>query len=126
MARALQASLEELATAGVQWREDITISSTCSVFAESEVVSLVAQNKNVADITHGLYESVAAKTAGLVKRAKGEGPYMMTGGVAVNVGVVAAVERRLGEKLVVNDQAQLCGALGAALIVPRGAGGPTA
>ena len=50
---------------------------------------------------------------------------MMTGGVAVNVGVVAAVERRLGKKLVVNDQAQLCGALGAALIVPRGAGGPT-
>ena len=119
MARALQVPIDELATMGLAWREDITISSTCSVFAESEVVSLVAQDKDPADIAHGLYESVAAKTTGLVKRAKGSGPYMMTGGVAANAGVVAAIERRLGEKLIVSDQAQLCGALGAAIIALR-------
>lgn len=116
MARALQVPLDEMSGMGLAWHEDIAISSTCSVFAESEVVSLVAQNKDVADIVHGLCESVAAKTAVLVKRAGGEGPYMMTGGVAANAGVVAAIERRLGQKLVVSDKAQLCGALGAALL----------
>ena len=116
MARALQISLDEMSETGLAWREDIAISSTCSVFAESEVVSLVAQNKDVDDIVHGLCESVAAKTSTLVKRAGGTGPYMMTGGVAANAGVVAAIERRLGQKLIVSDKAQLCGALGAALL----------
>ena len=115
MANALQVPLADMGPLGLSWKEDIAISSMCSVFAESEVVSLVAQNKSVPDIVHGLDNSVASKVGGLVKRAGGREPYMMTGGVAQNAGVVAAIERRLGCPVAVHEHAQLCGALGAAL-----------
>lgn len=115
MARALQISLDDLSTRGLKWNEDITISAMCSVFAESEVVSLVAQNKDVADIVHGLDKSVASKVSSLVKRVGGEPAYMMTGGVAQNEGVVRAIEQAVGADVHVSDQAQLAGALGAAL-----------
>ena len=115
MARTLELSLEEMSTMGLTWNEDITISSMCTVFAESEVVSLIAQDKTAADIIHGLNESVASKTCALVKRVGGEGEYMMTGGVSKNRGVVDAIERKLGVKLCISDEAQLNGALGAAL-----------
>lgn len=61
MARTLGLSLEEMSVKGLDWKENIVISSMCTVFAESEVVSLVAQNKDVADIIHGLNVSVASK-----------------------------------------------------------------
>lgn len=115
MANALQITLPEMSVMGLSWDEDITISSMCSVFAESEVVSLVAQSKAIPDIVHGLDNSVAAKIAGLSRRVGGQETYMMTGGVARNAGVVAAIERKLGCKLFVSEHAQLCGALGAAL-----------
>ncbi|MCI5842339.1 MAG: acyl-CoA dehydratase activase [Clostridiales bacterium] len=115
MARTLELSLEQMSEMGLTWKEDITISSMCTVFAESEVVSLIAQDKTAADIIHGLNESVASKTCALVKRVGGEGEYMMTGGVSKNKGVVDAIERKLGVKLCISDAAQLNGALGAAL-----------
>ncbi len=115
MARTLELSLEDMSTMGLTWKEDITISSMCTVFAESEVVSLIAQDKTAADIIHGLNESVASKTCALVKRVGGEGAYMMTGGVSKNRGVVDAIERRLGVQLCISEKAQLNGALGAAL-----------
>lgn len=115
MARTLGLSLEEMSGLGLRWNKDIVISSMCTVFAESEVVSLVAQNKAVPDIIHGLNKSVAAKTAALAGRLKSEGEYMMTGGVAKNAGVVRELEEKLGEKLFICGQAQLCGALGAAI-----------
>ncbi len=117
MARTLGLSLEEMSTKGLEWKENIVISSMCTVFAESEVVSLVAQNKNVADIIHGLNVSVASKVGALAARLgkKNPGEYMMTGGVAKNQGIIHALEEKLGAKLYICDEAQLCGALGAAL-----------
>lgn len=115
MARALGLTLEEISSMGLSWKEDVTISSMCTVFAESEVVSLVAQNKAIPDIVHGLDKSVAAKTAALFGRLNCEGGYMITGGVAKNMGVVRALEETLGIRLRVCDEAQICGALGAAL-----------
>lgn len=115
MARALGFTLDEMSTADENWKEDIRISSMCTVFAESEVVSLVAQNKDVADIVHGLNHSVASKVASLAKRVSPEEGYIMTGGVANNQGVVKALEETIGTKLFICDEAQLCGALGAAL-----------
>ena len=100
---------------GLNWREDIVISSMCTVFAESEVVSLIAQNKAVPDIIHGLNNSVAAKVSSLITRIGPEGGYILTGGVAKNMGVVRALEAKLGIKLYICGEAQLCGALGAAL-----------
>ena len=115
MARTLELSMDEMSTAGLNWKEDITISSMCTVFAESEVVSLIAQNKSRADIIHGLNESVASKTCALCRRLGGEPVYMMTGGVSKNEGVAQAIRQRLGAELRISEQAQLNGALGAAL-----------
>ena len=117
MARTLGLSLEEMSTKGLEWKENIVISSMSTVFAESEVVSLVAQNKNVADIIHGLNVSVASKVGALAARLgkKNPGEYMMTGGVAKNQGIINALEEKLEAKLYICDEAQLCGALGAAL-----------
>ena len=117
MARTLGLSLEEMSTRGLEWKENVVISSMCTVFAESEVVSLVAQNKDVADIIHGLNVSVASKVGALAARLgkKNPGEYMMTGGVAKNKGIIQALEEKLGAKLYICDEAQLCGALGAAL-----------
>ena len=92
----------------------------CTVFAESEVVSLIADNHSAADIVHGLNQSVAAKTAALASRAGAKGPYMMTGGVARNRGVVQALEEKLGAKLFISENPDLCGALGAALFALHG------
>lgn len=117
MARTLGLSLEEMSTKGLEWKENIVISSMCTVFAESEVVSLVAQNKAVADIIHGLNVSVASKVGALAARLgkTNPGEYMMTGGVAKNPGIIQALEEKLGAKLYICEEAQLCGALGAAL-----------
>ena len=117
MARTLGLSLEEMSTMGLEWKENIVISSMCTVFAESEVVSLVAQNKAVSDIIHGLNMSVASKVGALAARLGQDNPgeYMMTGGVAKNKGITNALEEKLGAKLYICDEAQLCGALGAAL-----------
>ncbi len=115
MARTLEMTMDEISRAGLHYQEDITISSMCTVFAESEVVSLIARNKAPDDIVHGLNKAVAAKTAALVRRVGGTETYMMTGGVAQNAGLVRTLEERLGTKLMISDRAQLCGALGAAL-----------
>lgn len=115
MARTMEMSLDEMSVTGLEYGEDITISSMCTVFAESEVVSLIAQNKVTDDIVHGLNKAVAAKTASLAKRVGGAEKYMMTGGVSKNKGLVKTLEERLGTELVISDKAQLCGALGAAL-----------
>ena len=115
MARTMEMSLDEMSRHGLKYREDITISSTCTVFAESEVVSLIAENKDTDDIVHGLDKAVASKTASLVARAGGHAPFMMTGGVAKNEGLVRALTKELKSAPIISDMAQLCGALGAAL-----------
>ena len=115
MARTLELSLEEISAIGLDWKEEITISSMCTVFADSEVVSLVARNKALPDIVHGLNNSVAARAAALFRRVKGAPVCMMTGGVARNEGVVKAIEAALDLPLFIHEDAQVCGALGAAL-----------
>ncbi len=115
MARTLGISLEQMSTAGMSSKHKVSISSTCTVFAESEVVSLVARNVALPDIVAALNRSVAAKTTSLVKRVGVSERVMMTGGVAKNEGVVDSIQEKLNVHLIVSDQAQLCGAIGAAL-----------
>lgn len=116
MARTMELSLDDMGELGLKWKGDVTISNMCTVFAESEVVSLVAQDTPPADIIHGLNKSVAGKTVSLVKRLGGESEYIMTGGVAKNKGIVEAIEEKLDKKLFVSEDSQICGAIGAALI----------
>lgn len=115
MAQTLEISLDEMSRAGLHYRENLVISSMCTVFAESEVVSLVAQNHSTGDIVHGLNCSVANRTASMANRAGGKPEYQMTGGVARNKGVVKALEEKLNAPLWIADDPDICGALGAAM-----------
>ncbi|ADL68492.1 CoA-substrate-specific enzyme activase [Thermoanaerobacterium thermosaccharolyticum DSM 571] len=116
MAKALEIPLERMGEEAQKATEDINITSICTVFAESEVISLIAQNKKRADIIKGLHNSVASKTIGLLDRLGRKGAYMMTGGVAKNRGVVEAIEQRIGDKVHIPAEPQLVGALGAAIL----------
>ncbi|MDL2253064.1 acyl-CoA dehydratase activase [Ruminococcaceae bacterium OttesenSCG-928-I18] len=115
MARTLELELAQMGERGIRWEKDLTISSVCSVFAESEVISLIADNHAEADIIHGLNKAVAGKTAALCHRVDAHAPYLMTGGVAYNPGVVQALAEKLGEPVKTAENPELCGALGAAL-----------
>lgn len=115
MASSLGLSLEEMGILGLNSKERITISSMCSVFAQSEVVSLVASGKRLEDIVAGINRSVAARITALAGRSKLEKEWMMTGGVARNPGIVAALEESLGGRVSLPEKPEICGALGAAL-----------
>lgn len=116
MAKVLELDMNTMAGIGLNYKNDLTISSMCTVFAESEVVSLIAENHSVADIVHGLNKSVAAKTKVLANSAKDKSAIMMTGGVANNKGVVSELEKQLKTKMFIPKHPEFCGALGAALI----------
>ena len=116
MAKVLELDMNDMANIGLNYKTDLTISSMCTVFAESEVVSLIAENHTVADIVHGLNKSVATKTKALANSAKDKGAIMMTGGVANNKGVVSELEKQLKAKIFIPEHPEFCGALGAALI----------
>ena len=86
MARTLEVSIDDMAKVIADSGENIKITSMCTVFAESEVISLIAQNKDKKDIIHALNKSVASKGVVLLDRLGRKGKYMMTGGVAKNKG----------------------------------------
>lgn len=115
MARTLEIGIDELGPISLQAKESINISSMCSVFAESEVISLIAQNKETADIARGIHRAIAGKAISLMKRVGMEPEYMMTGGVAKNPGVVKVLEEQLKAPLFLYDEPEIVGALGAAL-----------
>ncbi len=120
MARALEVQIDELGDLDRDAEEDLVLSSMCTVFAESEVVSLIAKGTEQKEIAKGLNRSIASRTNSLVKRVSKNfnGKCMaMSGGVARNRGVVKAIEESLGiEKLHIPDDPDIIGALGAALI----------
>ncbi len=116
MAAALEVPLEELAALSARAERATPISSTCTVFAETEVVSLLAGGTDRAEIARGLHESIAARTSSLVYRVGLTGKVMMTGGVAKNSAVVQALEERLEVAITVPPEPQIVGALGAALL----------
>ena len=116
IARSLEISLDELGPAALESKKRLEIASMCSVFAESEVISLIANNEEKPDIAAGVCRAVAGKAYSLMRRVGLEGAYMMTGGVAQNPGVVRAVEELIGEKLFICDDPEIVGATGAALL----------
>lgn len=117
MSRVLDIRVEDMGEVSSYSTKELSISSTCAVFAESEVISRMSNNETVEDIAAGIHRSVAKKTASLVTRM---GPIrkdvVMSGGVAQNSGVVKALENILNCNIIVPDKCQLAGAIGAALI----------
>jgi predicted CoA-substrate-specific enzyme activase len=115
MARTLEVSIDDMAEI-IDSEENIKITSMCTVFAESEVISLIAQNKDKKDIIHALNKSVASKGIVLLDRVGRKGKYMMTGGVAKNKGVVREIENKIEDKIQIPNEPQIIGALGAAIL----------
>ena len=115
MARVLEVKVEELGDLAAKSTKDVAISSTCTVFAESEVISQLAQGSDKRDIINGIHHSVASRVAGLAHRVGAKELVVMTGGVAQNTGVVKALEEELGHIIYTSPLTQYNGALGAAL-----------
>jgi predicted CoA-substrate-specific enzyme activase len=116
MAHALEVKVEDLGRLSLIAPRTIKISSMCTVFAESEVVSLIADNQPKEVIIRGLHDSIADRILGMVNRVGVEEEVTLTGGVAKNEGVARAIEERLGVKLFIPPEPQIVGALGAALL----------
>ena len=117
MAKTLELKLEELGPISLQSNNQAKITAQCSVFTETEVVSLMADGTEVADIVAGIHDTIASRIMTLVYRVGLEEEITISGGVAKNIGVVAYLEKRMGvkaKKLPVDPQ--IIGALGAALI----------
>ena len=115
MARVLETTLDEMATLDEQAEDTAPISSTCTVFAESEVISQLSKGTDRKSIARGVHMSVASRACGLAYRAGLEKDIVFTGGVAKNAGVVRAVSSVLKTDVIVAPNPQTTGALGAAL-----------
>lgn len=115
MALVLQMDVGELEKEAAKAEHPAAISSTCTVFAESEVISCLASGVHVPDLVAGICRSVASRVSALAKRAGIREQVCMSGGVAQNGGVRKALEEELGVSIAYSKKAQLTGALGAAL-----------
>jgi predicted CoA-substrate-specific enzyme activase len=116
MARALGFTIEEFGTQALKARKDIQVSSMCTVFAESEVTSLLAKGEDRLDIALGLHRSVVRRASGMLKRVSEKGPMVFAGGVARNPCMRHLLEEALQTEVAVPENPQMVGALGAALI----------
>jgi len=112
---ALDIPLNELGPTALKSERPVRITTTCTVFAESEVLSWLGKGKKIEDILLGVHQSIAARSAGLMRRVGIEPQITFTGGVARNVGMIQALQERLGTTLNVSDDSHFMGALGAAL-----------
>ena len=125
MARALEVEVDRLGGLDDGARSNLTLSSMCTVFAESEVVSLIAEGAEVSEIVRGLHRAIASRTQALVKRVDARVSDLrvaMSGGVARNPGVVRALGAALDCEVTVPPEPDIVGALGAALIARERAG----
>ncbi len=119
MAEKLQVPLDAMGELSKNAQGEVSISSVCTVFAESEVVSLVAQNRPREEIIRGLHRAIVSRVWSMAKSIGIQGEVTMSGGVAKNIGVVGLLEEKLGRKIHVNPEPQIVGALGAALLAMK-------
>lgn len=116
MARALGFEIEQFGEQALQATEDLQISSMCTVFAESEVTSLIAKGYDRKSIARGLHASVIRRAVAMINRVSPTGDIVFTGGVAKNPCMTTFLEKQLGRKVLRPHDPQLVGALGAALL----------
>lgn len=116
MARVLETDVDKLGTLAEQAASMVDISNTCTVFAESEVISRLASGVETSSIAAGIHASVARRVAGLAKRVGVTPTVVLTGGVAQNPAMVRALSLELNQPVTVSPYCQITGALGAALI----------
>ncbi|HMW33790.1 acyl-CoA dehydratase activase [bacterium] len=114
-AMTLHIPLDNLGQTALEAMKAVRITTTCTVFAESEILSWLGKGKKVEDILWGVHQSIAARSIGLLRRVGIEDEITFTGGVARNVGMIKALEDSLQRKINVGADSHFMGALGAAL-----------
>ncbi len=119
MARTLGFDVEAFGREALLTDEDVNISSMCTVFAESEVTSLIAKGKGRREIARGLHSSVIRRAIGMINRVSSNGDIVFTGGVAKNPCMKRLLREKLGRPVLIPDDPQLIGALGAALLAAK-------
>jgi predicted CoA-substrate-specific enzyme activase len=117
MANALEVPIQEIGPLALKSKNPASISSTCTVFAESEVISLFARGTSKEDIAGGIHKSIARRVGGMAKRIGVDSLLVFCGGVAQNVAVKKYLEQELGFEIHIPEYPQLTGAIGAALII---------
>jgi (R)-2-hydroxyacyl-CoA dehydratese activating ATPase len=122
LARAVECEIDELAELALAGDKELEVSSMCATFAETELISLLAQGERREDIAASVHRAVAARTVGLVAQVGRHTPVVMTGGVARNAAAVRALAEALRAEVVVPSAPQITGAYGAALLARDGAG----
>lgn len=116
MAKALEVTVENLGSISLQANEDITITATCAVFAESEVVGLIARGTDKASILGGVHKSIASRIYGLANRLGINRDVAFIGGGAKNIGLSTSLAGLINQELLIPEHPQIVGAVGAALI----------
>lgn len=116
LARAMEIELNDMGGVALKAEQELKISSMCATFAETEVISLLAEGNNKPDVLGAVHAAIASRTVGLVSRVGKKGPVVMTGGVAKNPAAVRYIEQVLGMPLILPPHPQIAGALGAALL----------
>jgi predicted CoA-substrate-specific enzyme activase len=116
MAGVLGLAIEEMGPAALASREPCAISSTCTIFAETEMVSLRADGRNREDLVAGIHRAVASRVTVMGRTIGYSEQVVFTGGVAKNVGVKNALESGIGLPILIPEEPQIMGALGAALL----------
>jgi (R)-2-hydroxyacyl-CoA dehydratese activating ATPase len=117
MAKALGYDIDDFGNNALKAEDNVSISSMCTVFAESEVTSLIAKGQNRRSIAKGLHASVVNRVSGMISRISPEGDVVFTGGVAKNSCMRELLSKKLSRNVIVPDDPQLVGAFGAALLV---------
>jgi predicted CoA-substrate-specific enzyme activase len=108
-------SIDEIGPLALQAKVPVRLTSVCTVFVESDIMSYLAQKKTIEDILGGVHKAIATRTMSLVRRVGVEEEVTFTGGVSRNIGMVRALEEVLGTPLNVSDEGHFMGAIGAAL-----------
>jgi predicted CoA-substrate-specific enzyme activase len=116
MAQTLETTIEEAGPISLESKEPCDINSTCVVFAQSEIISLVARNFDRKDIIAGMHFSMAKRIIKMMRKTEKHGDILMTGGGALNVGIHKAFEDELMRDVYIATNPQFNGAIGAAII----------
>ena len=119
MSRALEVKLEEMGPLSLRAEKAVPMNAQCTIFAESEVVSLIHAKTSKADISRAIHDAIADRIASMTRRLGIQRDVVLVGGVAKNIGFVESLKRVLGVDLLVPDEPEFVGALGAALASVR-------
>jgi predicted CoA-substrate-specific enzyme activase len=119
MATTLGYTIDEFGTEALKANSTATINSMCTVFSESEVVSLIARGENPQSIACGVHQSIVNRIISLMGRVGFEEPIVFGGGVAKNDCMISLLAQRLACELLVSEEPQIIGAIGAALVAGK-------